>query len=354
MTAPPTTGRRGIRLGPVGVVVRRRALAMGAGLIALICVLMVLALTVGTLDYSIPRVLSVLAGNGTRVDELLIVDRRLSRAVAAVLVGFCLGAAGALTQSITRNPIASPDILGVTTGAGFFAVVVVTNPRVFSGLGLPVEQMITLSALVGGMLTTAIILALSWRAGFDGFRLVLVGISVNAIALAGISFLLTRTEVSEAQIAVRWLSGSVFGIGPDEVRVLAPVAVVGLLVCVVLTRDLAALRLGEEIAPSLGTSPGRANAAALLVAVVLTSAATALAGPVGFVAFVAPQAAMRLFRTAGPPPVAGGIFGASLVLAADLLALQLPVDLPVGVITSIIGAPYLLHLLIQHMRRTRA
>ena len=120
---------------------------------------------------------------------------------------------------------------------------------------------------------------------------------------------------------------------------LAPVCGVALVVCLVLDRDLGAIRLGPEVASALGTRGGRVSAVSLLVAVVLASVATAAAGPIGFVAFVAPQAAMRLFRTAGPPPLAAGLTGAALLVAADLVGQRLPTPLPVGVVTAVLGAP---------------
>ncbi|WP_240487309.1 FecCD family ABC transporter permease [Actinomadura flavalba] len=337
-----------MRVGPVGVLVRPRAGV--AGLVVAVALLGVAGVAVfsGSLDIAPARVLAALAGDGTRVETLVVVDRRLARTLAAVLVGFALGCAGALTQSITRNPIASPDILGVTTGAGFFAVLLITHPALLPGG----SAMLAAAAITGGLVTTGGILALSWRAGFDGLRLILVGISVNAIGMAGVSWLLLRTDIDQAAVAMRWLTGSLSGARMPDVLLLAPFVLAAGLACAYLARDLAALRLGRSVAPALGTAPGRTEALALLVAVVLASGATAVAGPVAFAAFVAPQAAMRLFGTAGPPPLAGGLTGALLILAADLTAQRLPAELPVGVVTAVVGAPFLLYLLHRHRRRT--
>jgi iron complex transport system permease protein len=311
-----------------------------------------LSLFTGTLDLPADRVWTALTGGGSRVEQLVVVDRRLSRALAALLVGFALGCSGALTQSITRNPIASPDILGVVSGAGLFASLVATQPalRTLFG-GLEGRGLIQVAALVGGLLTTSAILALSWRAGFDGLRLILVGLSINALALAGTSFLLTHSEVYDAAIAVQWLTGSLAPARMDDVVSLLPVVAVALVVSIALAKALGALRMGRDVTALLGTSPGRTEALSLLLAVVLASAAAAVAGPIGFVAFVAPQAALRLFGTAGPPPVAAGAVGAALVLGADLVAQRLPVELPVGVVVAVIGAPCLLYLLINTVRR---
>ncbi|MGI5327706.1 FecCD family ABC transporter permease [Actinomadura nitritigenes] len=359
LTTRLTTGRtgrgHGLLIGPVGVVLRTRPLAATAVVTVLLATLCAISVFTGSLHIPFDRALAALTGGGTRIEHLVIVEHRLSRALAAVLVGFALGCAGALTQTITRNPIASPDILGVGSGAAFFAVLLVTRPEVTRALGdHPAGQVLAPAAIAGGLITTAAVLGLSWRAGFDGMRLILVGIGVNSVALAGVSFLLTRADLDQADAAKRWLTGSLAGVRMGEVLFMAPLVLAGAVACAVLARDLSALRLGRHVAPALGTSPGRTEAIALLTAVLLTSGAVAVAGPIAFVAFLAPQAAMRAFGTIGPPPPAGGLTGALLVLGADLAAQRLPTELPVGVPTAVIGAPGLLYLLNQHRRRTSA
>lgn len=356
MTAGGATrlGRgRGVRFGPVGLVVRPRTVVAGAAVCAALVVMVAASVFTGSLDIPFDRAVAALTGGGTRIEHLVIVEHRLARALAAVLVGFALGCAGALTQTITRNPIASPDILGVTAGAAFCAVILVTRPEVMEAFGdRPAGQLLAPAALAGGLLTTGAVLALSWRAGFDGMRLILVGLGINALALAGVSYLLTRAELDAADAAARWLTGSLAGVRMGEVVFLAPLVAVAAVACAVLARDLGALRLGREIAPTLGTPPGRTEGLALLVAVVLVAGAVAVSGPISFVAFIAAQAAMRLFGTIGPPPLAGGLTGALLVLGADMVAQRLPTELPVGVPTALIGAPGLLYLLNQYRRRT--
>jgi iron-siderophore transport system permease protein len=343
----------GIGFGPVGLVVRRRTMIASVVVTAALVVMVAVSVCTGSLDIPLDRVLAALTGGGTRIEHLVIVEHRLARALAAVLVGFALGCAGALTQTITRNPIASPDILGVTAGAAFFAVIVVTRPEMMEAFGdRPAGQLLAPAAIAGGLATTGLILWLSWRAGFDGLRLILVGLGVNAVALAGVSYLLTRADLDAADAAARWLTGSLAGVRMGEVVFLAPLVTAGAVACAVLARDLGALRLGREIAHTLGTRPGRTEGLALLVAVVLVAGAVAVSGPISFVAFIAAQAAMRLFGTIGPPPLAGGLTGALLVLGADMAAQRLPTELPVGVPTALIGASGLLYLLNQYRRRT--
>ncbi|WP_313407978.1 iron chelate uptake ABC transporter family permease subunit, partial [Aeromicrobium sp.] len=237
-----------LSLGPVGIALPRRVWVTASALTALLVGVMVAALFLGTLSFGADRVAATLLGTGTRVEQLVIVEGRLVRVVGALLVGFGLGLSGALTQSITRNPIASPDILGVTTGASAVAVFFVTNPD--TGLApsaASATSILTPAALLGGLLTTALILALAWRGGFDGMRLVLVGLGVNAVAVAAIGWMMTRASTDGAAVAARWLSGSVMGVKPEDLALLAPVVVAGTLACLALNRSVASLRVGRGV-----------------------------------------------------------------------------------------------------------
>ncbi|MCD4532820.1 iron ABC transporter permease [Nocardioides sp. cx-169] len=351
MSAP--TARPGVRIGPVGIVVRRRAVLAGLALGLSVVGLLLLSLLTGTIDVAPDRVWAALSGQGTRIEELVVLDRRFGRAVAAILIGFALGAAGGLTQSITRNPIASPDILGITAGAGAAATLLLTRPEIVANdSGLRAASILVPAAIVGGLVTTGLILLLGWRGGFSGMRLILVGIAVNSLAVAVTSWLITRSELESAAVATRWLVGSLEGARYDDLAVLLPVAVVGALATLVLTRDVSSLRLGRDVSSLLGSPTARTEAGALLVAVLLSAVTTAIAGPIGFVAFIAPQVALRVFRTAGPPPLAAGLVGAALLLGSDVVAQRLPAPLPVGIVTAVVGAPFLLYLVTRSTRRT--
>lgn len=173
---------------------------------------------------------------------------------------------------------------------------------------------------------------------------------MNAIALAGISWALSRASLDAAAVAMRWLVGSLEGARLGDALVLAPPAVLAVLASIILSRDLTALRLGRAVAVGLGTPVVRVEVSALLVSVVAVAAATTVAGPIGFVAFLAPQVALRLFRTPGPPPLGGGITGAVFLVGIDAVAQTLPAQLPVGAVTALVGAPALLFLLPNHGR----
>lgn len=353
-SAPAVPGRRPLRAGPVSGVWRPRAVAVP--LVLVVAAVLLLAAGTGRGDYplSVAEVLAVLAGGGDPMQRLVVLELRLPRALTGALVGMALGIAGAITQSVSRNPLASPDVLGITAGASAGAVALIVLRGGAAGgllalLGLP------LSALLGGLLAAAAIYLLAWRQGIEGFRLVLVGIGVGAVLTSLTSYLLIRAEINQAAQAAVWLAGSLNGRGWEHVvPVVAAVALVGLF-ALSSAHTLAALRLGEDTARALGVRLQLRTALLVLAAVVLAAVATAAAGPIGFVAFVSPQIALRLAHSAGPPMLAGGLVGAVMVLGCDLVArIVLPVELPVGIVTAAVGAPYLIYLLIRCNRKVSA
>lgn len=347
-------GRTPVRWGPVSGVWRPRVVLISLGLAVL--ALLLLAAGTGRGDYpiSISDVLAVLAGGGDPTQRLVVIELRLPRALTGLLVGLALGTAGAITQSVARNPLASPDVLGITAGASAAAVAVIVLGGGAAGgllgyLGLP------LAALLGGLLTALLVYALAWRQGIDGFRLVLVGIGIGSILSSITTYLLIKAEITQATQATVWLTGSLNGRGWQHVVPVGLAVLVFGAVAVSLAPALAALRLSEDTARSLGLRLQLSTGLLVLAAVALAAVATSAAGPVLFVAFVSPQIAMRLVRSAGPPMIAGGLVGAVMLLGSDLIARTvLPVELPVGIVTAAIGAPYLIHLLVQRNRKVSA
>ena len=344
-------GRRAVRVGRVSTVWRPRAVLVPVAL-AVVAVLLA-AVDVGRGDYPIGvlDVLRILAGGGEPADRFVVVELRLPRALTAVLVGLAFGISGAILQSVARNALAGPDILGITQGAGVGAVaLVVLGGGSLGGAAALVGPPV--AALAGGLLAALAIYLLAWRQGVAGFRLVLVGIAVSAVLTSTISYLLVVADLTEATQATVWLTGSLNGRGWEHVvPVGIVVAVVGLL-ALTGSRTLSTLRLGDDSARALGLRLQTGQAAQLGIAVVLASVAVAAAGPVPFVALVAPQVAMRLARAPGAPVLAGGLAGAVLVVGSDVVARTLlPVELPVGVLTAVLGAPYLLYLLARRTRR---
>jgi iron complex transport system permease protein len=333
-----------------GLSVRVRVRSLVVGLVLTLIALAVGALNLSSGDFPIPfgDVLRTLAGFGDAGTEFIVLTLRLPRVLVALLVGAALGASGAVFQSLTRNPLGSPDFVGLTIGASTGALLVIL---VLDARGLPVA----IGAVAGCLATAIAVYLLAFRRGAQAFRLILMGIGVSALLESVNSFLILRARLADALSAQVWLIGSVSGrTWLDVALVGVPLAVV-LPVTLYLTRHLGMLNLGDETAALHGVRVERSRAAVALCAVALAAAATAAAGPVGFVALAAPHLAARLTRAPGPGVLPAAAMGAALMTAADWLAQRvLPVqDVPVGVVTAALGGAYLTWLLAHEWRRGR-
>ncbi|QFZ16353.1 FecCD family ABC transporter permease [Saccharothrix syringae] len=346
-----------VRVGAVSGRLRWRPLVLVVAGAALLALVAGVAVGLGDVPLGLGQVLDVLLGGGTRGQRFVVLDLRLPRVLTGVLVGAALGVAGAVCQAIARNPLASPDVLGVTWGAGAGAVTVITFAGSFGAVGGAVAGVaVPAAALAGGLLAGLLVHGLAWRRGVEGFRLVLVGIGVSAVAVNLTQYLLTVGDVTDAARAVVWLTGSLNGRGWEHavpvglaLAVLLPAALSG-------TRLLGALQFDDDTARGLGVRLNGARGALLLLAVVLAAVATAAAGPVAFVALAAPQVALRLAGTATPPLLGSAVVGGLLVAVSDLVSRTAfgGVELPVGVVTAVLGAPYLMYLLVRTRREARA
>ncbi|MFB9398782.1 FecCD family ABC transporter permease [Streptomyces echinatus] len=336
-----TPGGLSLRLDPraLTVVVLLLAAAGAAG-VALI----------GTGDAKIPAadVLRTLAGNGTAYQDFIVNELRLPRVLVGLLVGASLGLGGALFQSVSRNPLGSPDVLGLSQGSTAGALVVIV---LMSGSAAEV----TLGALAGGLATGLAIYALAWKQGVHGYRLVLVGIGVNAMMTAVSGYLLTKADLVDATRAVVWMTGSLAGRDWEQVWPLLGLCAVLLPLVLVNARGLRMLEMGDDIANALGVRVQRVRLLLMVSAVLLAAAATAAAGPVSFVALTAPQLARRLTRSPGPNLVPSLCMGAALLVAADWASQRAfgADQLPVGVVTGVLGGVYLLWLLVTERRAGR-
>ncbi|MBF4581916.1 iron chelate uptake ABC transporter family permease subunit [Curtobacterium sp. VKM Ac-2865] len=332
-----TTTARPTRRRVTGV--RRELVVLGI-VVAVLVGLVLVGLGVGDIPLAPGQVVAALVGHGDTVSDFVIGQLRGPRVAAALLVGASLGVAGGIVQSVVRNPIASPDVIGITSGASAAGLTAIVLFGV-SGLGL------FWTVLVGAVVVSVLIAGLAWRRGITGNRVVLVGIGVSAMSVSVSGWMLTSGTVQQAGTALLWLSGSLNAVDPGIVGVLAVAFVVLVVAALVQSPRLGVLTLGDEVAASLGLRPDRAKVLLLLTAVCLTAAAVATAGPVSFVALMAAPIARRLVgggRVALGPAAA---VGAVIVLASDLVAqFALPgTTLPVGVVTGVVGAPYLLWLL---------
>ena len=319
---------------------RRRLLATGGlGLAAL--VLAVTMLCLGETTYSLEEVARVLLGEQVKGASFAVGTLRLPRALAGILAGFAFGAAGAAFQTMLRNPLASPDIIGISAGASAAAVWCIL---VLHWSGPAVSAI----AVVAGLLVAAAIYALARGSEATGGRLILIGIGVGAMLASVVSYLLLNASAWDVPTAIRWLTGSLNGIRMEAIGPLAA-AVLGLGGALLFVgRDLRALEFGDQTAAALGVRVDATRLVLVLAAVGLVAFATATTGPIAFVAFLAGPIATRLVGAGAPVIVPAALTGAVLVLAADLLG-QFAFDtrFPVGVVTGMIGAPYLLFLLIR-------
>jgi iron-siderophore transport system permease protein len=311
--------------------------------VSLVCAGLVLATAavaiaaIGTGDYPLSPgdVVATLVGRGDPASAFVIETLRAPRVLTALLVGAAFGIAGAIFQSVSRNPLGSPDVVGFTTGSATGALLVIlvlgeTSLRVGAG------------AVAGGVLAATAVYLLSLRGGVHGHRLVLVGIGVAAMLESVNGYLITRATQEDAFAAAHWLVGSVNGRGWEHVWPLAAALALAAPALLALARPLAALEMGDDTARALGIRVERSRAAAIFTAVGLTAVATASAGPVAFVALAAPQVARRLTRSATPGLLAAGLMGALMLVAGDLAAQRgLDADLPVGIVTGALGGVYL-------------
>ncbi|TFV86585.1 iron chelate uptake ABC transporter family permease subunit [Blastococcus sp. CT_GayMR16] len=342
------TARTTVRLGPVSGIVRWRQLVVPLAALALLVLLSAVSLGRGDFPIAIGDVLRTLAGLGEQAQEFIVLELRAPRIVVGLLVGLALGIAGALFQTFARNPLASPDVLGITQGASVGAVAaIVLSGGALGGLGVPV------AALAGALLTGGLLFVLTWRAGIDGYRLVLIGIALWSAMAALTDWLLTNAEIHDAAAAYVWITGSLNARTWDNAVPLALSLVVLVPLALAASRVLGVLQFGDDTARGLGVRLPLAQAAVVLVAVGLVATSVAAAGPITFVALVVPQIAVRLTGGSRPPLLASGLLGAVLVVGADLVTRTLlPQALPVGILTAAIGAPYLLWLLVRGRRRS--
>jgi iron complex transport system permease protein len=314
-----------------------RALRVSIVLAALVALVSAVSLTLGDAGVAPADVLAALVGQADRLTSFVILDLRLPRLLAAVLVGACLGLSGALFQSVARNPLASPDIIGITTSASATGAVALVW---FGITGLALSGIVLAGTLVAALL----IYLLAWRNGVSGYRFVLVGIGVAAISAGLVSYVLTRPDLNDVQQALVWLTGSLNSVDHNSLAVLAVSALVLVPAALLVGRPLAALGLGDDLAAGIGVRPERTRILSVGVGVALAAVAVSVAGPIAFVALLAAPVARRLVGRGSLALVPAALVGALVLVLSDIVAqFAVPgVVFPVGVVTGIVGAPYLL------------
>ncbi|MFD5769292.1 FecCD family ABC transporter permease [Streptomyces sp. NPDC127049] len=334
--------------GGVSVRYAPRAALCGAGLILLTLGLGVVLVGTGDFPMTPGEVLDTLLGRGTVIQEFAVMELRLPRVLVAILVGAALALGGAVFQSVSRNPLGSPDVIGFGQGATVGALVVIV---LFQGSAVTTA----LGAVVGGVVTGAAIYLLAWKRGVHGYRLVLVGIGAAAMLTSVIHYLITKADLVDATRATVWMTGSLEG--RDWTQFWPLLAVCCVLVPLILGhgRALRMLEMGDDAAYALGVKVERTRIVLMASAVLLVAVATSAAGPIVFVSLSAPQLARGLTRAPGPNLAVSAVMGSALLLGADWIAGNAFGDrtLPVGVITGILGGCYLLWLLVSERKAGR-
>lgn len=312
-----------------------------AVLLALLAATIVLTLLLGQSFTPPKEVIRVLLGEDIAGATFTVRQLRLPRAVLAVLAGLSFGLGGVAFQLMLRNPLASPDIIGISSGASAAAVFAI----VVLSLSGPI---VSVFAVIAGLGIALLVYVLSFRNGVAGTRLILVGIGVSAMLESFIAYILSNAPAWTLQEAMRWLTGSVNGAQLDQALplMLALSVFGGLLLSH--ARDLEALRLGDDTAAALGVRVAKLRVIIIVAAVGMIACATAVAGPIAFVAFLSGPIASRLVGNNGSLLIPSALIGALLVLAGDYFGqFVLPTRYPVGVVTGALGAPYLIFLIIR-------
>ncbi|MFF4232294.1 FecCD family ABC transporter permease [Streptomyces sp. NPDC001820] len=335
---------------PGGLSVRVDPRAAAVVLLLAAAVLAAGVVLIGSGDFPISpgEVIATLLGNGAPAQEFIVKDLRLPRVLVGMLVGASLALSGAIFQSISRNPLGSPDVIGFGQGATVGALSAIV---LFDGGAVAVAG----GAVVGGVVTGVALYLLAWKRGVHGYRLVLVGIGVAAMLTAANHYLLTRASLVDAGRATLWMTGSLDG--RDWAQVWPLLGMCAVLVPLVLMygRPLRMLEMGDDAAYALGVPVERTRMVLMGSGVVLVAVATAAAGPIAFVALSAPQLARRVTRSPGPNLAAAAVMGAALLLIADWVATTAfgERQLPVGVVTGVLGGCYLLWLLVTERKAGR-
>lgn len=323
-----------------------RVLVVCAVLLAIAAVVSVIALATGDFPIPVPDVINALLGKATGQINLVVVEWRLPRVLMALVLGTALGMSGAIFQSLTRNPLGSPDIIGFNTGAYTGALFVI----IILGQGY---LAVAAGALIGGAATAGVVYLLAFKRGVQGFRLIIVGIAISAILGSVNTFMILRASLDVAMAAAVWGAGSLNGIGWTQAVPAGIAALFLLIIALAMAPAMQMLEMGDDAARALGIRVERSRLILMFLGVALTAMVTAAAGPIGFISLAAPQLVRRITHAAGIGLVSSAAMGAVLLTVSDWLAQHAfpKVQLPVGVVTVSIGGVYFVWLLITEARK---
>ncbi|KML05108.1 MULTISPECIES: FecCD family ABC transporter permease [Rossellomorea] len=343
------TGKRWLK-ERVSVLMDTSALKKIVLLMVLTMLAVIISTGIGDMQIAPWKVVSVFFGGGSSIDQLVVTSFRLPRILIALLAGMALAVAGGILQGMIRNPLASPDIIGVTGGAGAAVVAFLTifsnkdNTLMVSIKWLPV------AAFIGAAVIAFLVYFLAWKKGVSPVRLVLIGIGISALTQACTTLLMIMGPIYRASQANIWITGTVNGSDWQDVWILLPWSIIFIFLSFMITRQLNIQELGEEVATSAGANVQRQRFILLLMSTALVGGAVAFAGGIGFVGLMAPHMARRLVGSSfGALLPVAALIGGLLVMLADLIGrtLFLPLEVPAGVFTAAIGAPYFIYLLFK-------
>ena len=328
-------GRPWIVVGRRSVLITPRHVIVGFILLALSLAVAVVSLRLGKFPVTAQEVIDALQGQGRKIVQVVVVKWKLPRIVLGLVAGLALGVAGALFQTITRNPLGSPDLIGFSTGA--------QTGILISILLLPGSMLsASLASFIGGAAVGTVTYLVSLRGGFTGLRFILVGIAISSMLVSVNRWLLVRVDDDEGLGALKAITGT---LGAARWPVVAPTCLaIGVTVALILlaSRHLQVLSLGEQVATSLGSPTRRVSAVLILLGTVLVAVVTMAAGPIGFVALVAPHLARLLTGSPQSPLIVSGLTGSLLMVGADLLSQLVLESMPVSVVTNAVGGLYLM------------
>lgn len=307
---------------------------------------MIISTGLGDMSIDPFDVVKTIIGKGSVEHTLVIHSLRLPRIIIAFLVGASLAGAGAIMQGLIRNPLASPDIMGITSGAAVGAVGFIT----FASASVSIHWL-PVAAMAGALITTIIIYLLAWKKGVTPIRLVLIGIGINFLLVSLTKVMLIMSPIYAASEAYIWLTGTVYGATWDNVWTLLPFTLLFIPLAFIYARNVNVQQLSDEIATGVGSAVQRHRIILLLISVVLAGSAVAVAGGISFIGLIAPHITRKWVG-----PSFGGVLpvctlvGGLMVVVADLIArtVFLPSDIPVGVFTAGVGAPFFIYLLYRN------
>ena len=319
-----------------------------SSMIALLVAVCIISLMVGSVSFSLKEIWQGLTSTDDSLARRIVYDLRLPRILIGLVVGMCLAVSGTILQGIMRNPLADPGIIGISSGAGLMAVMILIVFPAYS-------MLLPLAAFSGACITALIIYALSWRGGTSPVRIILVGVAINAIIGAIMSALMLLYS-DRVQAVLPWLSGGIAGAGWHEVKMIVGYAAVALVLAIIMTRHLRILRLGDEVAKLLGNNVERSRFMLILLSTLLAGIAVSVSGLIGFVGLVIPHIMRRV--VGGDDRIllpASALGGGLIVVFADTVARTAfdPIELPVGILLSFLGGPFFLYM-IQKRRDANA